>query len=253
MEKVTNKKPLILKFKNPLDKKTIKGIKKYKSIYVMMIPVLLYFIVFSYYPLALGIVQSFQKSKLIGAPEFTGFANYKEVLHNYQFRGAFLNSIVMGVGTQILSFITSLFVALGINEIKNKFAKSAVQTVSYLPNLFSWTVVGGMWVFVLSTNGLINSGLSALGLKTVQFMAEEKLGQAIMILTAAWKGVGYGAVLFLASIVSIDQGIFEAAQIDGASRLRQIFTIIIPNLVPTMKVILYLAQWGFYVILTRCS
>jgi putative aldouronate transport system permease protein len=231
-------------FNNPLNKNTLKQIKKYKSIYIMMLPVLLYFIVFSYYPLLLGIIQSLQKNKLIGTPEFTGITNYTEVIKDYQFKQAFENSLIIGIGTQVLAFALSILLALGLNEIKNKFSKSTMQTVTYLPNLFSWTVVGGMWIFVLSSNGLINSILSVFGHDSVQFLADTNYSQAIMILTGTWKSMGYYAVLFLASIVSIDPSIFEAAQIDGASRVKQIIKIIIPQLIPTMKVIIVLGTMG---------
>jgi putative aldouronate transport system permease protein len=231
-------------FNNPFNKKTLRQIKKYKAIYIMMLPVLLYFIVFSYYPLLLGIIQSFQKNKMIGAPEFIGMANYKEVLRDYQFNQAFKNSLIIGIGTQVFAFALSILLAIGLNEIKNKFSKASIQTITYLPNLFSWTVVGGMWIFVLSSNGLVNNILSAVGHEPIQFLADTKYSQAIMILTGTWKSLGYYAVLFLASIVSIDPSIYEAAQIDGASRVKQIIKIIIPQLVPTMKVVIVLGTMG---------
>lgn len=234
----------IKKKDNRRPKVTWKQIKKYKAIYIMMLPVILYFIVFSYYPLVLGIVQSFQENKLVGNSEFIGFANYTEVLGDYQFREAFTNSLVMGVGTLVVTFALALLLALSINEIKHKHAKSTMQTVTYLPYLFSWTVVGGMWIFILSTNGLLNGILSAMGFDTVQFMCEPKYSQMIMILTATWKTIGYYAILLLASIVSINPSVFEAAQIDGASRLKQIKSIIIPHVIPTMKVIIVLGTMG---------
>lgn len=228
-----------------IDRKTLKLIKKYKAIYFMMIPVLVYFLVFSYYPLVLGMIQSFQKNKLIGTPDFAGLSNYKAIFKNYQFRQAFVNSFVIGIGTQALTFVLSLILALSINEVRRKFTKEVMQTVTYLPNLFSWTVVGGMWVFILSSNGLVNGLRATLGFtKSIQFLAEEKYAQPIMILTGAWKSVGYYAILFMASIVSIDTSVFEAAQIDGASRIRQITSIIIPELIPTMKVIIVLCTMG---------
>ncbi|MBC2582302.1 sugar ABC transporter permease [Clostridium sp. DJ247] len=244
MERTESKKSILFKFNNPFNMKTLRQIKKYKAIYLMMLPVLLYFIVFSYFPLILGMIQSFQKNKLIGTPEFTGISNYKEVLGDYQFHQAFQNSLTIGIGTQILTIIFALFLSLGINEVRNKFTKSAIQTVTYIPNLFSWAVVGGMWVFVLSTNGFINNILTFTGAQSVQFLAEAKYAQTIMILTETWKYTGYYAVLLLAGIVSINPNVFEAAQIDGASRVKQIRKIIIPHLVPTIKVIIMLGTMG---------
>lgn len=238
------KKSILLKFNNPFNKKNLRQIKKYKAIYIMMIPVLLYFIVFSYYPLILGMIQSFQKNKLIGTLEFTGISNYKEVLGDYQFHQAFQNSLTIGIGTQILAIILALIMSLGINEVRNKFAKASMQTVTFIPYLFSWTVVGGMWVFVLSTNGLINNILALIGAKSVQFLAEERYAQLIFILTETWKSIGYYSILLLAGIVSISPNLFEAAQIDGASREKQIRKIIVPQLIPTLKVIIMLGTMG---------
>lgn len=231
-------------FNNPFNKKTLRQIKKYKAIYLMMLPVLLYFIVFSYYPIILGIIQSFQKNKLIGTPEFIGISNYKEVLGDYQFQQAFLNSVTIGIGALIFTVLFALLLSLGINEVNNKFSKSILQTVTYLPHLFSWTVVGAIWIYVLSTNGLINSIITATGAKSVQILTEEKYGQIIMILTDTWKSMGYNAVLLLAGIVSINPNVFEAAQIDGASRVKQIRRIVIPHLKPTIKVIIMLGTMG---------
>lgn len=221
-----------------------KQIKKYRVIYFMMIPVLLYFIVFSYYPLALGVVQSLQTDVIIGTPEFAGVQNYANLFADPQFWEAFSNSLIMGAGTQALVIPLALLFALGLNEINNRFVKSTIQTTSYLPNLFSWTVVGGMWVTILSTNGLVNGFTSIFGVKATQFMAERNLAQFIMILTASWKALGYYALLFLAAIISIDTSVFEAAQIDGASRLRQLFSISIPELYPTLKIVVLLGVMG---------
>jgi len=222
-------------------------IRKYKFIYALFLPIALYFIVFSYYPLALGIINSFRKSKLIGAPEFVGLANYKEVLLNPLYADAFVNTVIVGVGTFVVQFIFGLLIALSLTEIKSNIVKSSVQSVTYLPNLLSWAIVGGMWIKILAPSGMANGFLQLLkgsGFTPVVFMAEPKYARAIMIFTGAWKGAGYFAVLFIAAIVSINSAIYEAASIDGASRIKQIFYITIPNLVPTMKVIVVLGSMG---------
>lgn len=94
-----------------MDRKTLRQIKKYKAIYLMMIPVLFYFLIFSYYPLLLGLIESFQKNKLIGSPEFVGIANYHEIISDYQFTQAAVNSLIIGAGTQIFTFTGSLVLA----------------------------------------------------------------------------------------------------------------------------------------------
>ena len=218
--------------------------KKYRWIYVMMLPVVLYYLIFSYYPLLLGVITSFQKTRMIGRPVFIGLQNYANVLKSPVYTEAFLNSLVIGAGTFLVQFPLGLLIALALNETYRRFARSAVQTVSFIPNLLSWTVVGGMWLSMLAPEGLVNQILRLMGKQTLIFMAEQKFAQPIMILSGAWKGAGYYAVLFLAAITNINPSIFEAAAIDGASRLRQIVSIILPNLKSTMQVISLLAAMG---------
>jgi len=226
-------------------RKLWKQVKKYKLIYAMLFPIALYFIVFSYYPLALGILNSFRKSKLIGPPEFVGLDNYKEVLSNPLYLNALENTVVVGLFTFIVQFAFGLLIALSLNEVRIKFVKSAIQSVTYLPNLLSWAIVGGMWITILSPSGMVNAIRQIMygdGINPIIYMSEPKFARTIMVLTGAWKGAGYFAVLFIAAIVSINQSIYESARIDGASRFKQIVYITIPSLVSTMKVIVVLGS-----------
>jgi len=223
-----------------------KRIYRYKMVYLMLLPVLAYFIVFSIYPLCLGIANSFMKSKMIGDSEFIGIQNYTGVFNNPVYTQAFSNTLIVGVGTFAVQFLFGLILALSINEIRNKFGKTIIQSVTYLPYMLSWSIVGGLWIKILAPTGMLNGLLNLIipMRSAVTFMAEPKYARTIMILTSAWKGAGYYAVLLLAAVVSIDQSIYEAAAIDGASRLNQIRSITIPNLVPTMKVIVVLGTTG---------
>lgn len=223
------------------------AVNRYKFFYIMLIPILLYFLVFSYYPLVLGIIKSFQDVKLLGDAEFIGMNNYTTTATHPYYREAFVNTIVVNFGTFILQFIWGLIIALLLNEIKNKIFKSAIQSVTYIPNLLSWSVVGGIWMGILSPTGMINGILKIFmgtNFKPITFMAESSMARSIFIFTGAWKGAGYTAVLLLAAIVAIDPSIYEAASIDGATRLQQLTKITIPNLIPTMKTIVVLASMG---------
>lgn len=228
-------------------RKVLRKIKRYRFIYLMLLPVVIYFLIFSYYPLALGLYNSFHNVKLLGGSQFVGFENYVNVVKNPQYSQAFLNSVIVGVGSFLLQFVWGLVIALLLNEVKRKVTKSAVQTVTYIPNLLSWSVVGGLWIAMFAPAGLINGFLELFrgeGQKAVVFMSEPSFARGIMIFTGAWKGAGYYAALFLAAIVAIDPTIYEAAAIDGASRMKQIKMITLPGIVPTMKVITVLAAMG---------
>lgn len=228
-------------------KNTWKRIKKYRFIYLMLLPILLYFVVFSYSPLIMGIIQSFNEVKLSGRSVFVGLENYQEVLGDAKFRQSIWNALWIGLGKWILIFLGGVIVAIGINELNTKWQKTLVQTSTYIPYLLSWTIVGGIWVFILSPNGLLNGILNMLGQSSpTLFMTKQSYGRWIMILTGVWKDLGYYAVLFLTSIVAINPNIFEAAQIDGASRFKQIRRLVLPEMVPTMKTVLVLSIMGLF-------
>lgn len=217
---------------------------QYLPIYLMMVPVLVYFVVFSFYPLALGMIQSFQKEKLIGAPDWAGFSNYQQVLGDYLFHQAFINSVFLGIVTLVVQLAAAIIITICINELRHRFSRSFAQTATFLPYLFSWTVVGGIWIYLLSSNGLVNTVLVNLGLDRIGFFSDQRYARTLMVVTAAWKNAGYSVVLLMASIVSIDPTLYEAARIDGASRFKQITHIVAPTLVPTIKTLIVLGVTG---------
>ncbi len=223
---------------------TWKKVKRYRGIYLMLLPVVVYFLVFSYYPLFLGLINSFQKVKLLGGSQFVGLENYQEVAQSAQYQQALVNSLIVGIGTFLLQFVWGLAIALFLNEVKNKVVKSLIQTVTYIPYLLSWAVVGGLWITIFSPNGMINGILELIqgaDFQPIVFMSEPAFARAIMIFTGAWKGAGYFAALFLAAIVSLDESLYESAQIDGATRWQQLTRITLPQIVPTMKIVTVLS------------
>lgn len=229
------------------DKNVWKKVKRYRGIYLMLLPVLVYFLVFSYYPLVLGIINSFQKVKILGGSEFAGMDNYVNVATSSTYQQALGNSLIVGIGTFLLQFVLGLVIALLLNEVKNKVARSLIQTVTYIPYLLSWAVVGGLWITIFSPTGMINGILEMFSsgeYQPIVFMSEPAFARGIMIFTGAWKGAGYFVALFLAAIVSLDASIYEAAQIDGASRLQQIMRITLPQIKPTMKIVTVLSAMG---------
>lgn len=225
-------------------KRLRRKIWQYKAIYLMIIPVFVYFAVFTFYPLGLGIVQSFQKVKLIGAPTFIGLSNYEFVLSDPIFILSMRNSVVVGTVSLFINLAVAIVLTIGVNEIRSRYAKSLIQTVTFLPFLFSWTVVGGMWLQILAHNGMVNNFLDAIGLARLPFFTSPAWGRPVILFTNAWKQAGYFIVLLLASVVSIDPTIYEAARIDGASRMKQIRWIIIPQVWPTVKTLLVLGATG---------
>lgn len=217
---------------------------QYKSIYIMILPVFIYFAVFTFYPLGLGIFQSFHRVRLIGAPVFIGIENYDFVLHDPIFLRSMGNSVVVGTVSLFINLAVALVLTLSVNEVRNRLAKSLIQTTTFLPYLFSWTVVGGMWLQILAHNGMVNNLMASMGLARLPFFTSSAWGRPVILFTNAWKQAGYFMVLMLASVVSIDPTVYEAARIDGASRMKQIRYIIIPQVWPTIKTLLVLGATG---------
>lgn len=223
----------------------MKLIQKHFSLYLMFLPIFLYFCVFSFYPLIRGFIMSLQEFRVIGDRPFIGLENYKTVLADPMFWQTFKNTIIIGGGVLIVGFIAPIIVAILLNEVLNMVFKRFIQTVIYLPHLFSWVVVGGIWIFMLSPDGgLVNSFLTAIGKERVHFLADLDYVRDIMVLSATWKDMGYNCIIYLAAIVAINPTLYEAARIDGAKRWHEIRYITIPQLIPTMKIVLLLNLMG---------
>lgn len=230
----------------PTPKKTAlwSRILKYRFMYLMFLPVAAYFVLFAYYPFAKGIAMSFQANRLIGKRPFVGLENYARVVADPDFLQAIVNSLLIGFVDMILYFALSLFLALAINELLKPLVKKSVQTIAYLPYLFSWSVIGGIWVLLFDDKGFANTVLGFLGAKPIFFLAEPDLARPLIVGMGVWRSIGYFALLYSVSIAAISPSLFEAAQIDGAGRLRQIRKIILPSLRGTMKVIIVLLAMG---------
>lgn len=226
-------------------RKTVRLMKIHAALYVMMIPVIIYFVVFVYYPLVRGIQLSFQADKLFGPKPYIGWDNYVTAWHDPEFWQVVRNTLIIGVGSLVAGFLPPIIIAVALNELLRVTFKKFVQTVVYLPHLFSWVVIGGIWIYLLTpSGGLVNEILKRLGGSSVGFLTDPTWARAVMILLPVWKGMGFAAIIYLASITSINPTLYEAARIDGANRFQQIYQITIPLLVPTMKVVLILDVLG---------
>lgn len=219
-------------------------LQRYIPFYIMFLPIAVYFLLFSYWPLIRGVIMSFQANRLMRPRPFVGLANYLDVLADPDFIGAIVNSLIIGAADMALYFGLSLLLALGINEVRIKAVRSTVQTIAYLPYLFSWSVIAGVWILVFDDQGMVNVLIRALGAKPVFFLAEPALARPLIVGMGVWRSIGYFALLYTVAIVGIDPSLYESAEIDGAGRMRQIRSITIPSLADTMKVIAVLLVMG---------
>jgi putative aldouronate transport system permease protein len=224
---------------------TLRSMKTHTALYVMMLPVLAYFAVFVYYPLYQGVLASFQEFNLLGGRPFVGAENYETVWNDPRFWQVLRNTLIIGVGILVLGFFPPIIVALALNEVRLILFKKFAQTVVYMPHLFSWVVIGGMWIYLLAPRGgLVNELLALVDAGPVGFLTNVTWARIMMVVLPIWKDMGYAAIIYLASITSISPTLYEAARIDGANRFQQAYQITLPLLVPTMKVVFMLNILG---------
>ncbi|MGN7358311.1 ABC transporter permease [Paenibacillus sp. SAF-054] len=232
----------------PLDtrKRFWRTFKNQKYLYLMSLPFVIWAFVFNYLPLW-GWTMAFQKYKPARSffeQEWVGFDHFKTLFHDDQFLLSLRNTLAMSTMGLIAGFVFPILFAILLNEVRVSFFKRFAQTISYLPHFVSWVVAAGIVTKMLSTdNGLVNDLLLGLGFidQPIQFMAQGHLFWGIVTLSDVWKETGWNAIIYLAAIAGIGPELYEAARVDGASRLRQMWHITLPGIRPTIIVLLIMS------------
>lgn len=228
-----------------MNRRTLRLMKSHAWLYLMILPVLVYFAVFVYWPLYQGVVSSFQEFKLLGGSEWIGTENYEVAWNDAKFWQVLRNTLLIGGGILLFGFFPPIIIALALNEVRLLAFKKLSQTIVYLPHLFSWVVIGGMWIYLLSpSGGLVNELLALLNVGPIRFLTSTDWARTMMVGLPIWRDAGYAAIIYLASITSISPTLYEAARIDGASRFQQAYQITLPLLSGTMKVVFMLNILG---------
>lgn len=217
----------------------------YTQLYLMALPALLYFFVFSVYPLVQGFWVSLQEPLLLGGGRFVGLENYRAVLDDPAFWRALQNTLFLGGGMLAVGVLAPLALAVLLHEAPFGPLRNLTQSVTYTPHLFSWVVVGGIWIQVLAPDGgLVNGVITAFGGKPIHFLAETTLVKPLFVMLAGWKELGYNAVIYYAAISALDPTLYEAATVDGARRWQRVRFITLPLLRPTVTIVLVLTAVG---------
>lgn len=228
-------------------KTSSKGLGRFKAnwvLYAMLVPALCFLILFNYLPM-FGIIMAFQKfipMKGFFNSEFVGLYWFKYMLFNSpDFFQVFYNTFVISLAKIICSNISAIIFAILLNEARNRFYKKFVQTITYLPNFLSWVIVGGIFIDLLSPDGIINQMLHFVGVsESISFLSSNAWFKSVIIATDTWKSFGFSAIVYIAAITGINQEQYEAACIDGAGRLKKIFHITVPGIVPIIVMMLTL-------------
>jgi putative aldouronate transport system permease protein len=231
-----------MKMKHTAITKLAKDLARNKIIYLMLLPVVLYYAIFLYGPMyGLQIAfKSFNPVKGIWGSEWVGFKHFVSFYQSYFFWRLIRNTVLINFYEVLFGFPAPIVLALLLNEIRHRLFKNMVQSVTYLPHFISMVVVAGMMVDFLSRDGLVNQILALFGADPVTFLLRPEWFRTIYVGSGIWQGVGWGSIIYLAAIAGIDPMLYEAARVDGAGRWKQLLHVTVPGIMPTVIIMLIL-------------
>lgn len=230
------KKELSYTVKKPLSVR----IKRQKYLLLMLLPGILWYVVFKYLPM-LGLSLAFTDYGFKAKVSFIGLKNFKRLFSSTIFWNAFRNTLVISIMNIVFYFPVPLIVALMINELKSNRVKKGIQFLIYIPYFFSWVVVGSIFVNLLSpSTGPVNALIKALGNDPIYFMASPKHFRGVIVLSYIWRQMGYGAVIYIAALTTVDPQLYEAATIDGAGHWGRLVHVTLPSIRSTVVTMLLL-------------
>lgn len=210
-------------------------------LYAMLIPFVLWYIIFSYRPLW-GLQMAFKEYSVFkgmaGSP-WIGLENFRTFFESAYAGRVIKNTLLISLYNLIFSFPMPIIFALLLNELRVKTFKKTVQTISYLPYFISTVVIAGMVTTFLSpSNGVINVILDKLGMEKIYFLTQPQYFRTILVTMGIWQGTGYGAIIYISALSSVDEQLYEACIIDGGGRWKQLIHITIPGILPTIVIML---------------
>lgn len=224
----------------------LKECVRYKGLLIMLIPAVVWYLIFKYYTMY-GVVIAFKDYKILGGitgSPWVGFKYFTRLFSSAQFGEIFRNTVVISGYKLLITFPAPILLAILLNEIKHTRFKKTIQSITYLPHFISWVVISGLIANILSpVDGVVNYILGLVGLGPYKFLMMPSAFRSIVVIAAVWKGVGWGSIVYLAAITGVDQSLYEAAEIDGATRFRQMMHITIPSIIPVI-VIMFIMRIG---------
>ncbi|GGG11990.1 protein LplB [Paenibacillus albidus] len=216
---------------------------RYRTLYLLSIPGILYFLIFKYVPLFGSVIafQNYNIFKGFSGSEWVGLEHFRTMFAHYDFLRILNNTLLLGLYDLVIAFPVPIVLAILLNEVRLVVYKRFLQTIVYMPHFLSWVVISGIFIGIFSTDaGVVNKALGLLGLEPIYFLGEDSYIRTILIGSGIWRDSGYGTIIFLAAIAGINPDLYEAAEVDGAGRLKQIWSITLPSLLPTITILLLL-------------
>lgn len=218
----------------------IKDFKRNKYIYLMLLPVVVYFLIFHYQPMygaSIAFKDFIPAQGIMGSP-WVGLKHFESFFRSPSSFQVIRNTILLNLYNLIFGFPAPIILALLLNEIRSTRYKRLVQTVTYMPHFISLVVICGIIRDFSAMDGLFNSVRGLFGLEPIMFLAEPDLFRTLYVSTDIWQGIGWGSIIYIAALTGIDQELYEAATIDGAGRWRRMISITLPGIAPTIIIML---------------
>ena len=225
-----------------LGERIAKDWKKHKYLYIMSAPILIYFILFKYLPM-FGLAIAFKDYSIVKGvfgSEWVGLKYFKEFFSSIYFGRTMLNTLIISAMDIVIGFPIPIIFALLLDSVRNKGLKKITQTASYLPHFISTVVFCGIIKDFFSTDGLISVLISNLGGENISYIAEKSAFREIFVGTGIWQSFGWNSIIYLAALSGIDASLYEAAEIDGASKWKQLLHVTIPGIANTIIIMLIL-------------
>lgn len=212
-------------------------------LHLMLIPGIVFLIIFSYYPMY-GIILAFKDyiptKGILGSP-WIGFENFTYLISLPETFQVLWNTIFISFLKIVAGLIVPFTFALLLNEVGNDFIKRSIQTIVYLPHFLSWVILGGILIDVLSSSGIVNNIIGIFGIDPIFFLGNEKIFPYVLVVTETWKEFGFGTIIYLAALTGIDPTLYESALVDGANRWKQTIHITLPGMIPIIILMMTLS------------
>lgn len=206
---------------------------RYKVLYLLLFPELLYFVLFKYVPM-FGIIIAFKNYNIslgFWNSPWVGLRNFEHFIYGVYFWDIMSNTILISLYKLLFGFSAPIILALMLNEVTISWFKKSVQTITYLPHFISWVIVYGLMIALLSPgDGFVNLLITHYGFNPISFLTESQWIRPLIISSDIWKEMGWGAILYLAALAGIDPSLYEAARIDGAGKWRQLWHVTLPGI-----------------------
>lgn len=227
-------------------RRRLKLIRGNMDMYMLLIPGLIFLFLFKYAPMY-GIIIAFQDFNIFGGisgSEWVGMAQFERLLHSDEFLQVLTNTLLISLYKITILFPIPIVIALMLNEVRRMFFKRTIQTIIYLPHFLSWVIISGLFINILSpSGGIVNEIIRSFGGEPISFFTSNSLFRSLVVFTAGWKEMGWNAIVFIAALAGIEQEQYEAAAIDGAGRIRQMWSISLPGMLPTI-VLMFILRIG---------